>query len=134
LPDATLVIDREKRVVTWNRACEEMTGVRKEDILGKGNYEYAVAFYGTRIPILIDHVTADSDELKKRYESIKKKGNVLYAEVFAQKLHGGKGAFLSGIASPLFDNKGNIAGAIESVRDITERKNLESQLLQAQKL
>ena len=134
LPDATLVIDREKRVVTWNRACEEMTGVRKEDILGKGNYEYAVAFYGTRIPILIDYVTADSDELKKRYESIKKKGNVLYAEVFAQKLHGGKGAFLSGIASPLFDNKGNIAGAIESVRDITERKNLESQLLQAQKL
>jgi two-component system cell cycle sensor histidine kinase/response regulator CckA len=134
LPDATLVINREKRVVTWNRACEEMTGVRKEDILGKGNYEYAVAFYGTRIPILIDYVTADSDELKERYESIKKKGNVLYAEVFAQKLYGGRGAFLSGIASPLFDNKGSVVGAIESVRDITERKSLESQLLQAQKL
>lgn len=134
LPDATLVIDREKRVVTWNRACEEMTGVRKEDILGKGDYEYAVAFYDTRRPILIDYVTADSDELKERYESIKKKGNILYGEVFAPKLYGGRGAFLSGIASPLFDNSGNIVGAIESVRDITERKNLESQLLQAQKL
>jgi nitrogen-specific signal transduction histidine kinase/CheY-like chemotaxis protein len=41
---------------------------------------------------------------------------------------------LSGTASPLFDSSGNIVGAIESIRDITERKNLESQLLQAQKL
>ncbi|OPY75520.1 MAG: Blue-light-activated protein [Syntrophorhabdus sp. PtaU1.Bin058] len=134
LPDATLVIDREKKIIAWNRACEEMTGVRKEDILGKGDYEYAIAFYGTRRPILIDYVTAEPEGLKKRYESIKKKGNVLYGEVFTPKLYGGRGAFLSGIASPLFDNNGNIVGAIESVRDITERKNLESQLLQAQKL
>jgi PAS domain S-box-containing protein len=134
LPDATLVIDRKKRVVTWNRACEEMTGVRKEDIIGKGDYEYGLAFYGTRRPILIDYVTADSDELRERYESIKKKGNVLYGEVFIPGLYGGKGAYLSGTASPLFDSSGNIVGAIESVRDITERRNLESQLFQAQKM
>ncbi len=134
LPDATLVIDSEKRVVTWNRACEEMTGVRKEDIIGKGNYEYGLAFYGTRRPILIDYVVADSDEIKKKYESIKKKGNILYGEVFIPGLYGGKGAYLSGTASPLFDSSGNIVGAIEAVRDITERKNLESQLFQAQKL
>lgn len=134
LPDATLVIDREKRVVTWNRACEEMTGIRKDDILGKGDYEYGVAFYGTRRPILIDYVTADPDELKERYESIKKRGSVLYGEVFIPGLYGGKGAYLSGTASSLFDSSGNIVGAIESVRDITERKNLESQLFQSQKL
>lgn len=134
LPDAMLVIDQEKRVVTWNRACEEMTGVRKEDILGKGDYEYAVAFYGTRRPILIDYVTAACDELKEKYESIKKKGNVLYGEVFIPGLYGGKGAFVSGTASPLFDSNGNIVGAIESIRDITEWKHLESQLFQAQKL
>ncbi|MBP6942141.1 MAG: PAS domain S-box protein [Syntrophorhabdaceae bacterium] len=134
LPDATLVIDHEKRVVTWNRACEEMTGVRKEDIIGKGDYEYGLAFYGERHPILIDYVTADSDEIKERYESIKRKGSVLYGEVFIPGLYGGRGAYLSGTASPLFDSSGHIVGAIESIRDITERRNLESQLFQAQKL
>ena len=46
LPDATVVIDREKKVIAWNRAMEEMTGVKKRDILGKGDYSYAVPFYG----------------------------------------------------------------------------------------
>ena len=54
LPDATLVIDRYGKVQAWNRAMETMTGVKKEDMLGKGDYEYALPFYGTRRPILID--------------------------------------------------------------------------------
>lgn len=42
LPDPTLVIDREGKVIVWNRAIEEMTGVRKDDMIGRGNYEYAL--------------------------------------------------------------------------------------------
>jgi len=44
LPDATFVIDLSGKVIAWNRAVEEITGVKTEDILGKGNYEYALAF------------------------------------------------------------------------------------------
>ncbi|MBN2488874.1 MAG: PAS domain S-box protein, partial [Methanosarcinaceae archaeon] len=40
LPDATFVFDADKKVIAWNRAIEEMTGVTKEDILGKGDYTY----------------------------------------------------------------------------------------------
>ncbi|PKN44657.1 MAG: hypothetical protein CVU63_10085, partial [Deltaproteobacteria bacterium HGW-Deltaproteobacteria-20] len=40
LPDATLVVDNEHRVIAWNRAMELMTGVPKEEILGKSGYEY----------------------------------------------------------------------------------------------
>lgn len=36
LPDATFVIDRDKKVIAWNRAIEEMTGLQKEDIIGEG--------------------------------------------------------------------------------------------------
>ncbi|MDD2421334.1 MAG: PAS domain S-box protein, partial [Heliobacteriaceae bacterium] len=46
LPDATFVIDDQKRVIAWNRALEEMSGVNKEAILGKGDYAYSVPFYG----------------------------------------------------------------------------------------
>ena len=33
---------------------EEMTGVLAEDMLGKGDYEYAIPFYGEKRPLLID--------------------------------------------------------------------------------
>jgi PAS domain S-box-containing protein len=36
LPDATFVLDEERRVIAWNLALEEMTGVKKEDIIGRG--------------------------------------------------------------------------------------------------
>ena len=39
LPDATLVIDRNGKVIAWNRAIEAMTGVKAEEMLGKGNRE-----------------------------------------------------------------------------------------------
>jgi two-component system cell cycle sensor histidine kinase/response regulator CckA len=134
LPDATFVIDDKKKVVAWNRACEEMTGVRKEEIIGKGDYAYAVPFYGEPRPILIDYVTIDSDELQQNYMSIRRKGHLLYAEAFIPMLHNGKGTYLSGDASPLFDRTGNVVGAIESIRDVTEFKHLEAQLLHSQKM
>ena len=30
LPDATFVIDQDKKVIAWNKAIEEMTGIKKE--------------------------------------------------------------------------------------------------------
>ena len=134
LPDATFVIDDEKKAVAWNLACEELTGIRKEEIIGKGDYAYAIPFYGERRPTLIDYVTMDSNELQHRYKSIKKKGHLLYAEAFTPMLNNGKGVLLSGKASPLYDRTGKVVGAIESVRDITEFKQLESQLHQSQKM
>ncbi|MGP8024718.1 MAG: PAS domain S-box protein, partial [Methanobacterium sp.] len=39
LPDATFAIDNQGKVISWNHAIEEMTGVKADNILGKGNYE-----------------------------------------------------------------------------------------------
>ncbi len=134
LPDATFVIDNDKKVVAWNRACEEMTGVKKEEMVGKGDYAYAVPLYGRKRKILIDYVATDPDELLQRYKSIKKRGNLLYIETFAPMLNNGKGVFVSANASPLFDKDGRIMGAIESMRDISDFRRLETQLRQAQKM
>jgi two-component system cell cycle sensor histidine kinase/response regulator CckA len=134
LPDATFVINNNKKIVAWNRACEEMTGIKKEEIIGKGDYAYAIPFYGKKRPLLIDYVTMDSDELEQRYMAVRRKGHMLHVETFVPMLNNGKGAYLSGNASPLFDRAGRIIGAIESLRDITEFKRLESQLRQSQKM
>jgi PAS domain S-box-containing protein len=133
LPDATFVIDKEKKVIAWNKACEEMTGVKKEEVLGKGDYAYAVPFYGEARPMLIDYVTTDSDELPN-YSSVARSGNRLYARAVVPLAGQGESRVLSGHASPLFDANGNIAGAIESVRDITEFQRLEGRLRQSQKM
>jgi len=81
LPDPTLAIDKEGVVIAWNRAIEELTGVPAAEMIGKGNYEYAVPFYGERRSILIDLVFKSDVELTRRYYSIlKKEGNILIAE------------------------------------------------------
>jgi PAS domain S-box-containing protein len=128
LPDATFVIDLDKRVVAWNRACEIMTGVKKEALLGQGDYAYAEAFIGERRPILIDLLDMPSPETEASYKYVKRKGDVIYAESFVPRLRGGEGAHLWGEAAPLFDRQGRRCGAVEVVRDVTEQKRVEQSL------
>jgi signal transduction histidine kinase len=129
LPDATLVVDHEKKIIGWNHAMESMTGVKKKDILGKGNYEYALAFYGERRPMLVDIVTEPQEEFEKRYAHIEKRPDgTLAGETYVLNVKGGGVLYFFGTAAPLYDNKGNVVGAIESVRDITSRKKAEDEL------
>ena len=125
LPDATLVIDTEGTVISWNKAIEEMTGVAADAMLGKGDHEYSIPFYGERRPILIDLVFEDNEEIRKKYPLIQRKGDKLFSEIYIQRLFGGKGAYLWFIVSPLYDTKGSVIGAIETIRDITNRKQAE---------
>jgi PAS domain S-box-containing protein len=128
LPDATLVIDREGRVIAWNKAVEEMTGVKAENMLGKGNYEYALPFYGERRPILLDLAFKPQEEIAN-YPDVKQEGLSLSAETYFPMVRGTK-AYLHEKASILRDSEGNIIGAIESIRDITDRLQAEADRLQ----
>jgi len=121
LPDATFAIDRDGHIIAWNRAIEEMTGYTAEMMLGKGNYEYAIPFYGERRPILVDILSFRDDRTAKRYSFIKKDGDTLYTESDMPCVRG-RNRVLWGKASPLRDEEDNITGAIESIRDITEQK------------
>ena len=122
LPDATFVVDKEKRIIAWNRAIEKMTGLKKEDVLGTGDFAYAIPFYGERRPILIDLIFEDTDSVRQKYAYINVVGRTLFAETFIPSLSNGDGCHLSGTATPLFDKYGATVGAIESIRDITEYK------------
>ncbi|MGD0845575.1 MAG: PAS domain S-box protein [Geobacteraceae bacterium] len=133
LPDATLVIDNTGKVTAWNRAIEKMTGIKAEEMIGKGNYEYAIPFYGERRPILIDLALLSDDEfLTVHYDDIHRQDAILSGEVFVPKTYGGKGAYLWATASTLFNTDGKIVGAIESIHDITKRKSLEKALQESE--
>ncbi len=129
LPDAAFVLDRDKRVVAWNRACEELTGVKREALLGRGDHAYSEAFWGTRCSMLIDLLdsSAQPDE-EARYKYVKRRGDMIFAESFIPHLRGGRGAHLWGEAKPLLDQQGRRCGAVEVVRDVTEQREMEQAL------
>jgi PAS domain S-box-containing protein len=134
LPDATFAIDTNGMVIAWNKAIEEMTGIKPDEILGKGNYEYAIPFYHERRPVLIDIVLKYDSTAAARYPFIKKDGKTLFSEITIPHFNNGRGAYLWLTASPLYDSKGMMAGAIESIRDISERKVAEETLKRSEAL
>lgn len=122
LPEPTFAIDPEGRVISWNKAMETLTGVKSSDILLKGQYEYALPFYGERRPLLIDLVLKNDDSyLNRHYINIKKDGPSFVAETNLARLKGKK-VFLWVKATRIYDSSGKLLGAIESVRDVTDLK------------
>ncbi|WP_292365636.1 MULTISPECIES: PAS domain S-box protein [unclassified Methanoculleus] len=129
LPDATFAIDREGKVIAWNRAIEEMTGVKKDAILGRGGYEHAVPFYGEQRPLLADRVLQGDPEAG--YPSVRRVGDVLISEIYTPHLRSGRGAHIMFAATALLDRDGRVAGAIESIRDVTDEVMTEAALQNA---
>ena len=129
LPDATFMIDCQGKVIAWNKAIEIMTGYSKQLMLGKGDYEYALPFYGERRPILIDYALMPEEEFEKseKYEIVRQ-GDFLWGEGLIPQFYQGRGAYLSGTTTKLFDSSGNIVGAIESIRDVSQRRRAEQSL------
>jgi PAS domain S-box-containing protein len=127
LPDATFVIDNEGKVISWNYAMEEMTGIKAEDMLGKGDYEYAIPFYGERRPVMIDLVGQWDDETAKEYEYVKKEGEILVSETRNPSLRPDDTLFWNA-ARLLYNAEGEKIGAIETIRDITYRMRIEEEL------
>ncbi|MDD4136938.1 MAG: PAS domain S-box protein [Methanoregula sp.] len=127
LPDATFAIDRSGKVIAWNRAIEEMTGIPADTMLGKGDHEYSIPFYGTRRPILIDLIFEPDHIIRKTYSHIIHEKDTLMADTSLPRPRG-KDVTFFGKASPLYNRQGEIVGAIESIRDITGHKKAEKAL------
>jgi PAS domain S-box-containing protein len=127
LPEAIMAIDLNGKVMIWNRAMEVLTGVLARDILGKGDYEYSLPFYGYRRPILVDMVLQPHEGWETEYLGFKRDGTAVIGEVFISTF-GPHGSYLLAKATALCDEIGNTVGAIESVRDMTERRLMEQKL------
>ena len=121
LPDATVVLDLEHRVIAWNRAMEELTGTCKEEMLGRGAFAYAEPFYGQPRNILADYVLEGTMPEPGLYVGVQQQGAALTATAFSPLLQGPDGTHFSILAAPLFDRDGRMSGAIESIRDITHQ-------------
>ncbi len=127
LPDPTFVVDAKRQIVAWNRAIEDLTGVPGKQMVGKGNYEYAIPFYGTRRPILLDLVFENRHEIEEEYRILERRERVVLGEA-CFTMTNGRTVCLWGKAAPILDHDGKVIGAIECIRDVTEKKQGEEAL------
>jgi PAS domain S-box-containing protein len=132
LPDATLAIDTQGCVIIWNKAIEKMTGIPASEMIGKCGYAYTIPFHGEARPQLIDLIFDDQEKITAHYPDLIRENDAFRTEVFCSALYHGKGAWVIAKASPLHDQSGNIMGAIESIRDISERKLVEETLRESE--
>ncbi|MFH0968640.1 MAG: HAMP domain-containing sensor histidine kinase [Methanobacteriota archaeon] len=68
----------------------------------------------------------------RKYPVMTKEGDSQFSEIYIPHLNKGRGAHLWFKASPLYDEAGNLTGAIESIRDINERKQTEETLRESE--
>ncbi|WP_292370985.1 PAS domain S-box protein [Methanoregula sp. UBA64] len=130
LPDAMYAIDLSGRVIVWNKAAVLMTGVPAERMLGKSDREYAVPFYGKRIPTLVDIVLhPDSSELSP-YEHVQMTEGVTRLSESHVVFFDGRCMDIWIKASPLYDHDGKISGALAVIHDVSAYKHLETALTQ----
>ena len=131
-PVATFVLDKNHRVIHWNKAIEALTGIKREEVIGTRDHHRA--FHNNSKRILADLILdgASCEEIEIRYEGKSRRSLLIEgayeAEDFFPVPNSTAGKWLHFTASPLKDKDGNIFGAIETLEDITERKNAEAAL------
>lgn len=130
LPDATMVVDQRGRIVAWNRALEELTGTRKDAMLGRGDRAYAdVLRGGDSDPDLVELILDGARRGDPPPDSgADRGGSTLRTERYVPGLRDGRGAHVWITATPLRDRDGRVVGAIESLRDVTQRRQAEEAL------
>jgi PAS domain S-box-containing protein len=117
--EPAFAIDRDGRVIAWNDGMAALSGVGAEKMVGKKDHEYAVPFFGRRMPILIDMVFEDPAVIRKNnYSIISQEQGTIIARTKAPGTDGGE-RILWMKATSLFDGRGIFIGIIGAIRDIT---------------
>jgi DNA-binding response OmpR family regulator len=122
---AAFVVDREGKVIVWNKGMAAMTGIDEEKMLGKGDWEYSIPFFGHRAPMLSDLIFQDDATIQQNnYSIIEKEKGTITAWIKAASKEGDP-IILWMKSTALYDSKGMFIGVMGKVKDITEEMGAE---------
>ena len=118
LPVPAFVLDNSHRVVEWNRACHELTGIKAQDIIGRPVWEgFALDEEGSVADKLLDNPDVLYEKYSESIISMSESGS-FSVDALLPKLKGGMRASIK--ASPILDEDGNVKGAIQIIEDFRE--------------
>jgi len=134
-PIPQFVIDRDHRVIHWNDALEEYSGINAEEVIG--TTQHWRAFYREERPCMADLLVDGAIEkipewYKGKYAKSRLIDDAYEATDFFPQM-GERGTWLYFTAAPIKDDNGEIVGAVETLEDVTERRFTENALKQALK-
>ena len=129
-PIPTFVIDNIHRVIYWNRALEEYSGIKSKDIVRTDRHWKA--FYNKKRPCMADLlVDGKIDDIPQWYPGKYIASDLIegaYEAIDYFPRLGQDGKWLHFTAAPLKDSEGGLIGAVETLQDITETKKAEEQI------
>ncbi|MBK8400314.1 MAG: diguanylate cyclase [Propionivibrio sp.] len=136
-PVATFILDKAHRVVSWNRACEVLTGIPASSLIG--TTEQWRAFYPSKRPVMADLILdgLNQDDLRYFYQEKFHPSTLIPGACEAEDFFpdfGNGGCWLFFTAAPIRDAEGNVIGAIETLQDFTERRKAEAALREREAL
>jgi len=117
--DAIIGKDENGIVRTWNKAAERIFGYSADEMIGES---------------ILRLLPADLHSQELEFLKRVKRGEVVDHVETTRRTKDGKLINVSLTISPIRDAQGNVIGASKIARDITERKKLERQLQQSQKM
>ena len=133
-PIAAFVIDRDHQVIFWNRALEELSRIRADDVVGTD--QQWRAFYGLKRPCMADLIIDEKlAEVKKWYAGKGHPSKLLKEAFEATEFFpdlGEGGRWLRFTAAAIRNSQGDLVGAVETLEDISERKTAEQALKESE--
>jgi len=129
-PIPKFVIDMNHRVIYWNKALEELSGIRASEVVG--TTQQWKAFYPLERPVMADLLVDGAiEEIPRWYEGKFKAWKLIdgayEATDFFPKL-GEAGEWLDLTSAPIRDAHGTVIGAVETLENITDRKRAEEEI------
>jgi PAS domain S-box-containing protein len=118
--DGIVICDEKGYILSVNTAMEKMSYFRKEELIGR------------YISKLLPWDRDIREKLTEKIEELFEKGSTSFETV--AKTKEGKKVYVEYNDSMIKDDKGNCLAAVSIVRDITERKKMEQQLIRFEKL
>ncbi len=130
-PVPMFILDRNHRVIQWNRACQGLTDVSAEDVLGKSVWEgFKVDERGSLADMILEDPNLILTDYGDRVVS-QSDDDWFELEMSLPQLKGGLNALIT--VATISDNLGEIRGAIETIQQVraplTDLAVLESQIL-----
>jgi len=135
-PIPAFVIGKDHRVLYWNKALEELTMIKAEEIIGTN--QHWRAFYREERPCMADLLVDNAlDIIPKWYFEKYTKSRLIEEAYEATDFFptlGDSGNWLRFTAAAIRNIHGDLVGAIETLEDITDRIRAEEELIRVKKL
>jgi two-component system, cell cycle sensor histidine kinase and response regulator CckA len=117
--DTVIITDLNGVIEYVNPAFESVSGYSREEVVGK-------------MPSILKSGEQDPQSYRELWQTILS-GNV-YRSILANRRKNGEIYYIEKSISPIRDSQGRITHFVANGRDLTERRRVEAQLLQAQKM